>query len=278
MARRDHLSPLGGMGELGIRRAALYFLSASVVDGWRCARFDCAVANRARSVHLAGAGVGGNFDVAFRARMALAPRCDLGCSAVRGESIPPAHRLFPQRFRGTAGQRTVSAGVVRRVAAPARSRRLARLALLALPFAAVWLSNAPAARAGDLFVRAGVHCGGCVPAQRAAFVERRTWNGRRIRSRGFLHLAGCLGTALGANSSGYGGYVAPRAEFSFHTRRRSGISFFQLESFGEWRWGSPGGCDCGGFCRAASPGIAGTLVDASCSRRRRDISHVPGER
>ena len=73
MARRHFVSALGGMGKLGIRRAAIYFLSAGIVDGWSRVRFYFAVEIGARRVHLARPGSRGIFDVAILARIS-APR------------------------------------------------------------------------------------------------------------------------------------------------------------------------------------------------------------
>ena len=236
MARRNYLSALGGVGELGLWGAALYFLPSRILDVGRGARFDPALARGARHVHLARAGPCRNCDVVLRARMAYAPRSHPGRGGLCGESVSP--------------RQSSTCAAISPNCSPARyfrwclfgALRLAArgLASLAVACAAVCRGLAferACRRARDLFSRLDILRShpSCAAAARP-LLTGGLGNGRGIRPRRVLYSARGVGTALGANSPGHRGHAAPRTEFSFHAQRRSGIYLLQLESFGAWRW------------------------------------------
>src|ERR1700733_5460784 len=127
MAPGHFLPPLGGMGQLGLRRAAFYFLSAGLLDARSNSRFSAPVENGAGRLYLAGAVAGRIFDVAIHARMALAARSECRRDSLRSESVSLDHRVLPRRLRRAASERLAPAGILGRRASAAR--RLARPAI-----------------------------------------------------------------------------------------------------------------------------------------------------
>src|SRR5271169_609712 len=104
------------MGQLGLRRAALYLLSSRIVDPWHGPGFRAALENSAGRIYLADAAARGVFDVAVCTRMASASRGRSSRGSLRRKSISSSPDLLPARLRGTACERAVSAGGVGRAA------------------------------------------------------------------------------------------------------------------------------------------------------------------
>ena len=144
VARRDHLPAMGGMGELGIRRTAIRLLSAGVVDGWRRARFRCC-----RGQMVPGAFIWLALVAAGMSMWKLAREWLPGPQAIVAAvlfAVNPYHLVivyyrsdFAELLAGAIlplvvwGALHVARGEWRRVP------------LLAVAFAGIWLSNAPAA-------------------------------------------------------------------------------------------------------------------------------------
>ena len=96
MARRNFLSQVGGVGQLGFRRTAIYILSTCVVDGWRGSRLSAAMEARSWSAYLVDARRGRHGDVEAGARVAPGSVCHGGRCVLRCKSIQPDYRLLPQ--------------------------------------------------------------------------------------------------------------------------------------------------------------------------------------
>ena len=99
---------LGRMGELGIWRAAVYFLPACVTACRRRVGVRTALAIRRGGVHLACARGRRNVDVGTRARVAIAQRGGGRCGLFRGKSVQSGAGLLPERLRRTAYGRDLS--------------------------------------------------------------------------------------------------------------------------------------------------------------------------
>src|ERR1700722_12533721 len=239
------------MGQLGLRRAALRFLSSGLLDARRNARFPAAVENGAGSIYLAGADARRIFDVAICTRMAHAARSHNCRAALCHKSVSPDHRLLPQRLRRTAGQRYAPAGIVGR-SAPA-ARRLARPAFTRCYFRPYLAGELARLGARPLLPDASVLRGVYLPAQHHAIDSRRHFHGWGFWSRRVLYFPCGLRATLGPDSSGSRGPIKPRPKISLHQRNRSRISDFYLESLLRGYGRGAGPLHFVGFGRAASP-------------------------
>ena len=145
VARRNRLSAMGGVGKLGIRRAAIHILSAGVVDARRGARLGVALEDRAGTLHLARFDRGG-MSMWKLAREWLRAQAAAAARIVRSEPVPSGDRLLPERFRRAfGGGAFASADMGGAARDRARGAMDGGLPLLAVIFAAIWLSNAPGA-------------------------------------------------------------------------------------------------------------------------------------
>ena len=99
---------MGGVGELGFRRAAVHILSACVMDGWRSTRVSAAVDAGSGNVRLVDAYRSRYGDVEARARVASEFPGNRCRSFLHYKSVQSDYRLLPKRLRGTVGHRTAA--------------------------------------------------------------------------------------------------------------------------------------------------------------------------
>src|ERR1700733_9437253 len=173
------------MGQLGLRRAALYFLSAGLLDARRNSRFSAPVENGSGRIYLAGAVAGRIFDVALCARMAVTSRSRSRGGSLRCESVSPDYRLLPGRLRRTARELLAAAGIVRR-RAPA-ARQLARAAISRRAVRTHLAGERARRGAGHVLIDAAVFRGGHFVPQHQAVASRRSLHGSGLWPRRVLH-------------------------------------------------------------------------------------------
>src|ERR1700751_3814513 len=102
MARGCRFSPVGGVGDLGIRRTSFPFLPARFMAIWRGARLSIAVENGPGHLHLACPLTFRLRNVAFGTRITLPIASDRSSSHLRCESVPARRGVLPQRLRRTS--------------------------------------------------------------------------------------------------------------------------------------------------------------------------------
>ncbi len=108
MARRNVLPEVDSMDEPRIRRAAIYFLSATVVDAGSGVDAHCAVAVGARLLRNSDADAGGTIRVSAVAKINKRARRAAWSGVLRGESERAADYLCAKRFCGATGMRILS--------------------------------------------------------------------------------------------------------------------------------------------------------------------------
>src|SRR5258708_9365946 len=85
--RRHFFSAVGGMGQPRIRRAAVYFLSAAVVDAGGGAELRGSVECRAGGIHRAGADDGGTLFVCAGTAISAVPGGAFWSGVLHGEPV-----------------------------------------------------------------------------------------------------------------------------------------------------------------------------------------------
>src|SRR6266404_1703024 len=173
MARRDFLPPMDGVGQPRIWRAAIYFLSAALVDAGGGAELCGSLECGAGSFHCRRANDGGNLRVFAGAPISPEKRGAFWSGVLRGESVCAADCLHAQRFCGATGVRADAAGVADGDGTLRASGE------------SPWLAFAGHG-ALRISVRDGCACGKIA----AAVVARRGWTGTGVWIDKFLSFAG----------------------------------------------------------------------------------------